>query len=352
MNLVVTQFQEFHEVLHNNTILRWHSASSVAPKVHAFRNNAVLAVVLAVSSRGHGQGFHLPLDGPLEAPLPEDFLTIDPYADGDIKHDHDIIILEDANDPNSTLPPSFGKRPTRPPFTGKPSVRPPFGLPPSFGRPTHHPSFSKLPTHSLSHPATLPPVVNTPVPAHLNSVADTAASSFYPRYPPFTQHDLGYDPFVYTHPTPDEGAYFPTHGFNVLKNLDNPHLEDEAINFFFPSNGYNLDPYFKDFPVFGYFQYAPEFDGSHEIDIAHEFDTTHKFDTAHELDTAHNIDIPHDFDTALNFDTAPRRRRMTPHREGRVLKASPPLAQGVHDLPLSSETGPHMPSLPKQGEHE
>lgn len=135
--------------------------------------------------------------------------------------------------------------------------------------------------------------------------------------------------------------------FNVLKNLDSPHLEDEAINFFFPSNGYNLDPYFKDFPVFGYFQYAPEFDGSHEIDIAHEFDTTHKFDTAHELDTAHNIDIPHDFDTALNFDTAPRRRRMTPHREGRVLKASPPLAQGVHDLPLSSETGPHMPSLPK-----
>ncbi|XP_047478102.1 extensin-like [Penaeus chinensis] len=386
-----------------------------------FVRSAVLVVVLALSSRGHAQGFHLPLEGPLQAPLPEDFLTIDPYAVGDIKHDHDIIILEDANDPKSfahgplppsfgllpSLPPSFGKPSLRPsfskrpplpppvgkhpalpppvglppslgkphsfrkppthppsfgkphsfgkpstlppnfgkrPFTGKPSVRPPsFGLPPSFGRPSNlPPSFSKLPTLPLSHPATLPPVVNTPVPAHAhpNSVADTAASSFYPQYPPFTQHDLGYDPFVYAHPTPDEGAYFPTHGFNVLKNLDSHHLEDDDIKLFFPSNGYNLDPYFKDFPIFGYFQYAPEFDTSHE------FDTTQKFDTAPVFDKIPEIDIAHD------FDTAPRRRRMTPHRDGRVLKASSPLLQGIRDLPLSSETGPHMPSLPKQGIHE
>lgn len=134
---------------------------------------------------------------------------------------------------------------------------------------------------------------------------------------------------------------------NVLKNLDSHHLEDDDIKLFFPANGYNLDPYFKDFPVFGYFQYAPEFDTSHELDIAHGFDTTQKFDAAPEFDKAPEIDVGHEIDTALHFDTAPRRRRMTPHREGRVLTASSPLIQGIRDLPLSSETGPHMPSLPK-----
>ncbi|XP_069944103.1 sporozoite surface protein 2-like isoform X2 [Cherax quadricarinatus] len=133
-------------------------------------------------------------------------------------------------------PPHIHNKPFPPfPIQGRP------GLPAGFAHGAH---FNTPPIHGTPF--------NTPT-------SHVAASSIHPQLPP----GAGLDPAVFTpfrQIHPKETAFNPKQGFSALDKVDvEPALEPEdptAANFF-PSEGYDLDSYFDDFPVFGYFDFVP-----------------------------------------------------------------------------------------------
>ncbi|XP_069173568.1 uncharacterized protein [Procambarus clarkii] len=93
--------------------------------------------------------------------------------------------------------------------------------------------------------------------AQLNHLAAHAAASRIPSQAPLSDlHELG----QFRDPHLAASAFFPKQGINLVDKVDVEPEEPTGTNFF-PSDGYDLDSYFNDFPVFGYFDFEPSPDG-------------------------------------------------------------------------------------------
>ncbi|KAK7067946.1 hypothetical protein SK128_021771 [Halocaridina rubra] len=247
------------------------------------------ALLLSASLECHGDGI------PHSLVVPNDFLTQDPY-EGVPHLDAPISISDDVNDIHASSPidkidiVGVAHHDIHPPFKLKKK--------PLHSTAFHHAAHGHLPppVHLVadghSHKPHVPNVSHTKlhrphatvashhtfhtshtthssILGHSTHLAHTSASHLVPQHPPppvFKRLHVGHDPYLYTHPLSDKAAYFPEHGYNVLEKLGSG-IEHEEVHFsgdhYFPTLGYNLDPYFRDFPVFGYFDFSPKFQEHH-----------------------------------------------------------------------------------------
>ncbi|XP_064092365.1 uncharacterized protein LOC135205538 [Macrobrachium nipponense] len=191
-------------------------------------------------------------------PIPRDFLTYDPYR-GYPHLETPIAILEDPSDILLHL--TQHRRPLKRYEVAHPNS---LGFQPPFPVPFHENPANFLFRSPKGEPILAPPHLihepRVPPVAH-ESESVTSVHPIRPGpgplgpAPGFHGVSLGHDPFLLPGGDKDGGKLVAAaHGELIADAMGADHHNDIPGDEHFLFSGYDLDPYFKDFPGFGYFE--------------------------------------------------------------------------------------------------